>query len=201
MEVVVGNHPFPPPLSAPGRSTPTRSIARRGRPAGCRDVVRVRAGVHVGPDGGETADEGVTAQTHGPAPPPMAPCPPGAVGDVVGRGDALKVPEPAARVERAVAVGRQRMDGAGEGGDGDDRGARVAAGQVAGEQVVRGRDARAVLEQAADVERLADDLQARHVAAECRPVASQNGAQLTPSHTARKSASASPPAFLKVPPA
>ena len=59
----------------------------------------------------------------------------------------------------------------------DDRGARGAVGQVAGEQVVGGRDARAVLELAADVERLADDLQAGHVPAERRRPARrvQNG--------------------------
>ena len=75
-----------------------------------------------------------------------------------------------ARVKRAVAVGRQRIHRAGEGvGRIDDRGARGAGGQAAGEQIVGGRDARAVLERAADVERLVDDLQAGHVPGERRP--------------------------------
>ena len=83
----------------------------------------------------------------------------------------------------------------------DDRVARGAAGQVAREQVVGGGDARAVLERAAYVERLADDLQAGHVAGERRPDRVAERLQLVPSQTARKSASGSPPAFWKVPPA
>ena len=136
-----------------------------------RDVVRVRADVDVGPDGGETADEGgdraaarSAAGAHGL---PGAPC--GEVGDIVGRvvRHVVQVGEPSARIERVVAVGRERVHGAGEGaGLIDDGGPRGAGGQVAGEQVVGGRDARAVLERPADVERLADDLQAVHVPVE-----------------------------------
>ena len=51
----------------------------------------------------------------------------------------------------------------------DDRGSRGAVGQVAAEQVIGGREARAVLERAADVEPLTDDLQAGHVPAERGP--------------------------------
>ena len=154
---------------APRRPVPSRDVVGL---RDARDVVRVRADVRVGPDGGETADEGGDraaarsgARAHG-----LPGAPGGQVGDVVGGGDVLQVAEPSARVERAVAVGRQRVHRAGEGvGRIDDRGARGAGGQVAGEQVVGGRDARAVLELAADVERLADDLQAGHVPVERRP--------------------------------
>ena len=173
IEVVVGNHPFAPPLSAPTAlhadpfhlatwsacAMPATSFASVPTYTSVPTAVRPRT------KRGDRAAARSGARAHR-----LPAAPGGQVGDVVGGGDVLQVGEPSARVERAVAVGRQRVHRAGEGvGRIDDRGARGAGGQVAGEQVVGGRDARAVLELAADVERLADDLQAGHVPVERRP--------------------------------
>ena len=169
--VAEGNHPFPPPLPAPTalHADPSQRATWSACAMPATSLASVPMNTSV-PMVARPRTKSSTAQPQGPAPAPRG-CqtPPTQGGDVVGGAVVLQVGESSARVERAVAVGRQRVDGARERvGRVDDRGARGAVGQLAGEERVGGGDVRAVQELAADVERVPDDLQARHVGVDRR---------------------------------
>ena len=124
----------------------------------------------------------------------------GQIGDVVGGVDVLQVAEPSARVERAVAVGRQRVHGAGERVGRVDRPwcwrRRWPGRRRAGSRRTRcPRRPGTLRRRRASGRRPAGWSRSRSPAA---VAGVQNGSQLAPSQTARLSASAVAARVLEV---
>ena len=132
-----------------------------------RNVNGIRADIHICPVGGESAHDPFDGPETGPRPHAHRVPRPVIGRHVVGLEDRVKVDEVSARVQDPVAVGRQGVNRAGEVAIVEDCRTGRARGQVAGEKVVGGGDLAAILECAADVERVADDLQGIDGSAKC----------------------------------